>query len=110
MEFKSLLEFVTYCESVDAESNDIWLLSMLASLSTQEEFLSDVRVCLDKYNMYLYEAVNLELYSWAGIIFTSMQLEMDHYKELAYAIFKKNLNTEIITIGEVLKNKYMNGK
>ena len=110
MKFKNLLEFISYCETVTEETNDIWLLSILAASSTQQEFLNDTKKSLEVYHKFLYEAVDEEMYLNAGCIYQAMQFEIDHYKELGRAIFKKSVSKEINAICEALKNKYINAK
>ncbi len=104
---KDLKTFARYCETVIEDSNDLFLIAILASAISKEEFLIDVKKCLKKYYQWLTIAIIEEEYMICGEIWTAHRYEMEHYMKLARAIFKESLRKEIIDIDIKLKEFYL---
>lgn len=108
--FDNLLQFITYCESVEEDNNDLFLISMLASHLTKEEFLNEVFRCLDVYYFWLKQAIKEEMYYMAAQIVTAKQCEIEHYILLAQAVIREeDIKQDIINIDIELNNKILNG-
>jgi len=105
--FKNLLDFVGYCEMVLEDSNDLFIIAMIASHLTEEEMLVEVEVCLEVYYFWLKQAIASELYLLAGCIVNAKESEIEHYFNLASAVLKKNINKEIIEIDKKLNKKHL---
>lgn len=104
--FDNLLEFIAYCESVEEDNNDLFLISMLAAHLTKQEFLNEVFRCLDVYYFWIKEAINQELYYLAAQIVTAKQYEIDHYILLAQAVIREeDIKQDIINIDTQLNTE-----
>ncbi len=106
-QFKTLTSFVEYCESIAEESNEFWLLSSLAANLTKEELLDDMKDCLEVYFKWTHVAVEEEMYLCAGLIWSAMEHEMDHYEQLGRALYKVSIKKDINKITKDLKMKYL---
>jgi hypothetical protein len=106
-DISNLHDFVDYCESVNCDSNELFLLSILASQLTKEELMEDITECLTIYYKWLKESINEELYDFSQIINEAREAEITHYNQLAFAILKKNIIKDIRSIDNELKNTYL---
>lgn len=106
-DLRKLTEFISYCEEVKQETNDLWLLSLIAANSTKEEFLQDITKSLETYYKFLQISIKNEMYLNAGTIWNAKSIEMDHYNELGLSVFKKSIKKDINLIDKKLKLKYL---
>lgn len=106
--FDNLLEFVAYCESVEEDNNDLFLITMLAAHLRKDDFLNEVFRCLDVYYFWLKVAINQELYYLAAQIVTAKQYEIEHYIILAQAVLKEeDIKKDIINIDTELNKEIL---
>jgi hypothetical protein len=116
MKFKTLLEFVKYCEEVcdniDDQDEDFFLLSTIAAAThiNLERLLEDAAITLDAYYYWLLEAVQQEMYLCAAQIVTAKNCEIDHYIQLANTVIPEDsaqFKYGIIELDTQINNKYL---
>ncbi len=110
--YKTLYEFVTYCEEF-LEINDDdenlaldWIAYILAAKLTNQEILDDARKTLQIYYKWQREAVNHELYNLANIIKQVTEIEINHYHKLSKHL-KLRLIPQINKINDELITQYI---
>jgi len=104
---RNLYDFVNYCEGINEDNNDFFLISLLTATINQEELLADVRESLTVYYKWLKEAVDGEFFLFAETINKAHKAEIDHYIKLSKSMYKNSLKKEIKAIDEELKAKYL---
>ncbi len=108
---RTLTAFKNYCESVNEESNDIWLLSAIISGLTPQEFLNDCIRSMKIYLHWLKVAQDGEHFQVCAIIYKALQQELAHYKELSKSLYEKiinkSLNKSIDLCFDMLKQQYL---
>lgn len=105
--FKTLYDFHKYCEDVNEDSNDFFMIALCTSTISEQELLDDVSECLTIYYKYLKEAVDGEFYKMAHDINLAVKAEVAHYTRLGKALYKKSMKKQINAIGEEIKQKYL---
>jgi len=116
MKFKTLLEFVKYCEEVcdniEDQDDDFFLLSTVAAAShiNLERLVEDAAITLNAYYYWLCEAVQKEMYMCAAQIVTAKNCEIDHYIQLAQTVIPEDIiqfKYRIIELDTQINNKYL---
>lgn len=103
----TLTDFIKYCESVIEDSNELFLLSILAANLTKEELLIDVEKCLKIYYKWLKKAEQAEAFHLCAIIWKAHGQEITHYNQLGKAVLKKSIAKDIKAIDNKLKEKHV---
>lgn len=116
MKFKTLLEFVKYCEEVcdntEKQDDGFFLLATIAGAShlNAERLLEDAAISIDAYYYWLVQAVREEMYMCAAQIITAKNCEINHYIELAETIIPEELEEfkyGIIELDTQINDKYL---
>ena len=116
MKFKTLIEFISYCEEVcdniDDQDEDFILLSTIASAQyiNCERLLEDAAITLNAYYYWLKEAVTQEMYYNAAQIVTAKNCEIEHYIQLAQVVIPEEFvqfKYSIIELDTQINNKYL---
>jgi len=108
--FKTITNFVDYCENINENQDDsveFFLISTLAASLTKEELLSDAGEALKEYYKWLKMAIDTESFYIAGTIFSAKEAEMAHYMDLGKAVLKKTIKKDIIALDKAMKLKYL---
>lgn len=110
--FKTLTEFITYCEdvcSMDENNDEFFLLTILANVSTvtKERILEDLNKCLTVYYEWLKLAINEEMYLNAAQIVLAKQCELEHFITLSNVVIREDITEDVIALDLLLNETYL---